>query len=90
MCSSDLNTREPYDRSKLELGIIRSCHKRQVSTDTINRLIDDIETTVFNMKAKEIRSTLIGEIVMSRLKEIDEVVKKYHHLLLLYRSLTIF
>ena len=67
------NTREPYDRSKLELGIIRSCHKRQVSTDTINRLIDGIETTVFNMEAKEIRSTLIGELVMSRLKEIYEV-----------------
>ena len=42
------NTREPYDRSKIEAGIFRSCHKRPVSVEEINKLIDEIENEIFN------------------------------------------
>lgn len=67
------STRQPYDRSKLESGIIRSCHKRKISAYVINKLVDSIENAIFNMGGTEIKSTVIGELVMSKLKEIDEV-----------------
>lgn len=65
--------REPYDRSKIEAGIFRSCHKRPVSVESINRLVDEIETTIFNMERQEIPSSVIGEILMDRLKGLDAV-----------------
>lgn len=65
--------REPYDRAKIEKGIFRSCHKRPISVDAINRLVDDIENTIFNMEAKEIASSKIGEIVMNKLQNFDQV-----------------
>lgn len=65
--------REPYDRTKIEAGIIRSCHKRPISVDAINEVVDDIETTIYNMEEKEIPSYKVGEIVMNRLKELDAV-----------------
>jgi transcriptional repressor NrdR len=65
--------REPFDRSKIEAGIIRSCHKRPVSVKAITELVDEIENTIFNMDQKEISSTTIGEMVMNRLKDFDSV-----------------
>ena len=41
------NNREPYDRSKIEAGVMRACHKRPVSVNEINRLIDEVETELF-------------------------------------------
>ena len=67
------NTREPYDRTKIEAGVFRSCHKRPVSVDQINALVDDIENTIFNMEEKEVPSNTIGELLMDKLKELDEV-----------------
>lgn len=67
------NVREPYDRSKIEKGIIKSCHKRPVSADQITELINSIETEVFSLEKKEIPSSEIGEIVMDKLKETDAV-----------------
>jgi len=67
------NSREPYNRSKIEAGIIRSCHKRPVSLEQITSLIDEIETTVFNLEMKEIPSSEIGEIVMNKLKDFEAV-----------------
>lgn len=67
------NTREVYDRSKIEAGVLRSCHKRPVSPQQISKLIDGIENKVFNMEEKEIATTIIGELVMERLKDLDEV-----------------
>lgn len=67
------NSREAYDRSKIEAGIIQSCHKRPVSTQQINSVIDEIENRVFNMEEKEIPTSVIGELVMDKLKELDEV-----------------
>lgn len=67
------NNREPYDRSKIEAAIIRSCHKRSVSLTQINEMIDEIETEIFNLEEKEIPSSVIGEIVMNKLKNYDSV-----------------
>ena len=67
------NSRESYDRSKIEAGVVTSCHKRPVSTEQISRMIDEIENEVFAMGEKEIPTSVIGEKVMKRLKEMDEV-----------------
>lgn len=67
------NNREQYDRSKIEAGILRACHKRPVSADQINQLVDEIETEIFNREEKEISSSKIGEIVMDKLKDLEAV-----------------
>lgn len=67
------NNREPYDRSKIESGIIRSCHKRPVSINQINELVEAVETAIFNLEEKEVSSNTIGEIVMDKLKNYDDV-----------------
>lgn len=66
-------TRETYDRSKIESGVIKSCHKRPISIEEIENCVDRIETQIFNLEHKEIDSTVIGEIVMDELKNLDEV-----------------
>lgn len=65
--------REPYDRSKIEGGVFRACHKRPISTQKITELIDDIENAIFNLELKEVESEVIGEIVMQKLKDLEEV-----------------
>ena len=67
------NNREQYDRAKIEAGILRACHKRPVSVKEIDKLIDEIETEIFNLEEKEIPSTVIGEIVMDKLKDLEAV-----------------
>ena len=67
------NTRQQYDRRKIQDGIMRACYKRSVSIDRINETIDLIETDIFNLEEKEIDSKQIGEIVMERLKDLDAV-----------------
>jgi transcriptional repressor NrdR len=66
-------SRENYDRSKIEAGILHSCHKRPVSTQQINQVIDEIENQIFNMEEKEVETSAIGELVMRKLKDLDEV-----------------
>lgn len=68
----DLN-REPYDRSKIEKGVFKSCNKRPVSVDQITALVDEVETAIFSREDKEIQSSVIGEILMDKLKELDPV-----------------
>ncbi len=67
------DNREQFDRSKIEAGILRACHKRPISAGQINALVDDVENEVFNLGAKEINSSDIGEIVMAHLKDLDQV-----------------
>ena len=67
------NNREAYDRSKIEAGVLRACHKRPISANQINQLVDQVETEVFNMEEKEIPSQVIGEIVMGKLKDLEAV-----------------
>ena len=65
--------REQFDRSKIEAGVLRACHKRPVSAEQIHRLVDDVETEVFNLEEREIPSSVIGEIVMDKLKDLETV-----------------
>ena len=67
------NNRESYDRSKIEAGVFRSCHKRPISIDQITALVDEVETRIFNLEDKEIPSHVIGEILMDKLKDLDPV-----------------
>ena len=66
-------TRETFDRDKLLNGMLRACEKRPVSFETIERAIDDIESIIQNTLDREVSSERIGELVMDKLKEIDEV-----------------
>ena len=67
------NSREPYDRSKIEAGMIQACHKRPVSPQQISHMIDEIEVQVFNKEEREVPTSVIGELVMDQLKTVDEV-----------------
>lgn len=67
------NNREQYDRSKIEAGVLRACHKRPISAKQINDLVDAVETEIFNLEDKEIESKVIGEIVMKKLKDLEAV-----------------
>ena len=66
-------SREVFDRQKLMTGMLRACEKRPVSIETLDRAIDDIETVIQNSLDREVKSEKIGELVMEKLKEIDEV-----------------
>ncbi len=66
-------SREEFDRDKLFRGILRSCEKRPVSIETIDSLVDDIESSLQNSLDREVTSVHIGEMVMDKLKGIDEV-----------------
>lgn len=66
-------TREPFDKRKILNGILKSCEKRPVSITSIEAIADDIERIVFNSMEQEIESSLIGELVMERLKNLDDV-----------------
>jgi transcriptional repressor NrdR len=65
--------RQSFDRNKLLNGIIKSCEKRPVSMNTIESIVDDIEKNLSNSLEKEVKSEEIGEMVMNKLKDIDEV-----------------
>ena len=65
--------REQYDRSKIEGGVLRACHKRPVSAEQITHLVDQVETEIFNLADREIASSTIGEMVIRRVKELDPV-----------------
>ena len=65
--------REPYDRAKIEAGVFRACHKRPVSAEQITKMVDAVETEVFNLEQKEIPSRAIGEIVMDKMQDLDPV-----------------
>ena len=61
------------NREKIENGILLSCHKRPVSSEQITKMIDEIEKQIFSMEEREIPSVTIGELVMKKLKMVDEV-----------------
>ena len=66
-------TRELFDAAKLRGGIMKACEKRPVSFESIEKLVNDIEKTVYNLGANEIPSEKIGDEVMKGLKALDEV-----------------
>ena len=65
--------REQFDRSKIEAGVLRACHKRPVSAQQIRQLVDDVENEIYAMGEWEIPSSVIGEIVMDKLKDLEAV-----------------
>ena len=67
------NNREAYDRAKIEAGVLRACHKRPVSAQQITTLVDEVENEIFNREEKEIPSSVIGELVMNKMKDLDAV-----------------
>ena len=66
-------TREQYDRAKIQDGILRACYKRPIPVEKIEAMIDSIEGQIFDSADREISSTRIGEIVMENLKNLDAV-----------------
>lgn len=66
-------SRETFNRDKLMTGLLRACEKRPVSIDTLDNMIDEIETIIQNSLDREVSSERIGELVMEKLKRIDEV-----------------
>jgi len=66
-------TRQAFDRNKLMNGILRACEKRPVSSEDLERLVNEIECQAYNSLQREITSQAIGEMVMSKLKDLDEV-----------------
>ena len=66
-------TREPFDSEKILSGVRKACEKRPVSTADMELLVDNVVREVFNSLEQEVRSEAIGEMVMSRLKDLDEV-----------------
>ena len=78
-------SRESFNRDKLMTGLLRACEKRPVSIDTLDNMIDEIETIIQNSLAREVSSEKIGELVMEKLKDIDEVA--YVRFASVYRQL---
>lgn len=66
-------SREMFDRNKLLNGMLRACEKRPVSIEVLEKAIQEIETLLQNSLDREVTSTHIGELVMGKLKVIDEV-----------------
>ncbi|MBF0779686.1 MULTISPECIES: transcriptional regulator NrdR [unclassified Granulicatella] len=65
--------REDFSREKLLRGLVRSCEKRPISLETLEKLASDVEVDVYNMGESEISTTTIGELVMDRLAVIDDI-----------------
>ncbi|MGI1691152.1 transcriptional regulator NrdR [Thermoanaerobacter uzonensis] len=67
------NSREVYDRDKILKGMIKACEKRPVSIKVLEEITDEIDKKIINSMEREITSTEIGEMVMEKLKNVDEV-----------------
>ena len=76
--------REPFDRSKIVIGMLKACEKRPVSVDHLEGVVDDIETKVAQSMDKEVPSEKLGLMVMDALRELDEVA--YVRFASVYRS----
>ena len=66
-------SRQTFDKSKVLSGMLRACEKRPVPFDTLERIANEIEQTLQNEMTREITTTNIGEMVMERLRTVDEV-----------------
>ncbi len=67
------DTREQFSRDKILRGLMRACEKRPVSIDKMEKIVDEIETSIANSLAKEITTDFIGDLVMEHLKNLDDV-----------------
>lgn len=65
--------REAFDREKIKKGILLACHKRPISAELINNVVDDVERELLNKDTNEIQSKVIGGTVLKKLRKIDRV-----------------
>ena len=79
-------SREAFDRNKISNGIIKACEKRPVPMAEIEKVVNEIERGLNNMMEKEIESAFIGELIMERLRKLDEVA--YVRFASVYRQFT--
>lgn len=79
-------TREEFDRAKLLRGILRACEKRPIKTIEIERIVDEIELELRRNDRVEVISDYIGELVMSKLKQLDKIA--YIRFASVYRDFT--
>ena len=77
-------TREPFDSNKILRGIRKSCEKRPVSAAAMDELVEDVVREINNSLEQEVTTIKIGELVMARLKDLDEVA--YVRFASVYRS----
>ena len=80
------NSRQPFDGNKIKQGIIRACEKRPVTMAQINEIVTSIEKEIANSLEQEVKTSEIGEMVMTRLKHIDDV--SYIRFASVYRKFT--
>ncbi len=80
------NSRQQFDAEKIKRGVIRACEKRPISMAQIDNLISEIEKEIANSLEQEVKSSEIGEMVMKKLKELDEVA--YIRFASVYRKFT--
>ena len=66
-------SRQPFDPQKIKRGVIKACEKRPVTMNQIDNMIQDIEKQISNSLEQEVKSSKIGEMIMERLKELDEI-----------------
>ncbi len=67
------NSREDFDRQKLMSGILKACEKRPVSIEKIEIVVDEIEKALESRYDKEVKSVEIGEVMMKKLKLLDDI-----------------
>jgi transcriptional repressor NrdR len=67
------DTREPFDRRKIRRGLEKACYKRPLSTEQLEEAVTQIEAEIYRRYDQEVPVSAIGELVMSRLKELDQV-----------------
>lgn len=78
--------REEFDRQKLYEGLRKACAKRPISTETLNDVVDQVESRLYSLGQNEVPSRVIGELVMEKLKDLDGVA--YVRFASVYRSFT--
>ena len=66
-------TRQPFDRAKIENGVRVACGKRPVAAGSLDRLVDEVEDSIYREFDREVESRAIGEMVASRLRDLDEI-----------------
>ena len=66
-------SRQPFDREKLMNGLLRACEKRPISINDLEKMVENIETQLHNSLQREVTTGDIGEMVMAKLKNMDEV-----------------
>ncbi len=65
--------REPFNRDKVKKGIMRACEKRPISMLQVEQIVDEIEEKLKQSSGNEIKTQIIGQMVINRLKKLDEV-----------------